>query len=155
AQLIRDHLRSTFDHLKDSAGRVFDALLTRSESVFSAIGNAFKTAVLTAIKEIVSSQIAAMLLRLLYGVRVGFSGNTPVFGGGVAGGGILGRLGGLLGIGAVPVFGGGVPGLGGFGGPNAPGGTPTLTGTPISGGGIAAGASNVAGLAGLFGGLKN
>jgi len=162
AQLIREHLRSTFESLKQSAGGVFDALLHRSESVFGAIGNALKTAVLTALKEIVTSQVAAALMRLLYGVRVSFagglSGNVPVFGGeagAAAGGGLLGRLGTLLGIGAVPVFG---AGGGIIGSPAAPGGTPTLTGVPItlsgSSGGIA-GVSNVAGLAGLFGGLKN
>jgi hypothetical protein len=162
AQLIREHLRSTFESLKQSAGGVFDALLHRSESVFGAIANALKTAVLTALKEIVTSHVAAVLMRMLYGVRVSFTGglagNAPVFGGAGSpvGGGLLGRLGGILGIGAVPVFGAGNGGI--IGSPTAPGGTPTLTGAPITlsgaSGGIA-GVSNVAGLAGLFGGLKN
>ena len=44
AQLVRDHNRQIFDSLKQQAGGVFDALLTKSQSVWKAIGNSFKTA---------------------------------------------------------------------------------------------------------------
>jgi len=102
AELIRDHNRQIFDSLKRQAEGVFDALLTKSQSIFSAIGNALKTAVLTAIKEIVTSRVAALLMQLFAGARVTFAGAG-------AGGGALGRLGGILGVGAAPVFAGSAP----------------------------------------------
>ena len=116
-QLVRDHNRQIFDSLKQQAGGVFDALLTKSQSVWKAIGNSFKTAILTAIKEVVTSRVAAMLMQMFTGQKVTFAGGGAGPGGG---GGMLGGLGGLLGIGAVPVFGGGpIPGgaAGGWGTP--------------------------------------
>jgi hypothetical protein len=101
AELIRDHNRQIFDSLKRQAEGVFDALLTRSQSVFAAIGNALKTAVLTAIKEIVTSRVAALLIELFTGARVTFAG--------AGSGGALGRLGGILGVGAAPAFAASVP----------------------------------------------
>jgi Holliday junction resolvasome RuvABC DNA-binding subunit len=74
AELIRDHNRQIFESLKRQAEGVFDALLTRSQSVFAAIGNALKTAVLTAIKEIVTSRVAAMLMELFAGLRIPVAG---------------------------------------------------------------------------------
>jgi hypothetical protein len=121
AQLIRDHNQQIFDSFKRQAEGVFDALLTKSQSIWSAIGNSLKTALLTAIKDVVSSRVAAMLMQLFTGTRVSLAG------GGASGGGTLGRLGGLgglLGVGAAPVFGagsivGGPGGTGGFAGPVA------------------------------------
>ncbi len=55
-QLVREHNRQIFDSLKQQAGGVFDALLTKSRSVWKAIGNSLKTALLTAIKEVVTSR---------------------------------------------------------------------------------------------------
>jgi len=101
AELVRDHNRQIFESLKRQAEGVFDALLTKSQSVWSAIANALKTAILTAIKEIVTSRVAAMLIELFTGARVTFAG--------AGGGGALGRLGGILGVGAVPVFAGSAP----------------------------------------------
>ena len=102
-QLVREHNRQIFDSLKQQAGGVFDALLSKSQSVWKAIGNSFKTAILTAIKEVVTSRVAAMLMQLFTGQKVTFAGGGAGPGGS---GGVLGGLGGLLGIGAVPVFGG-------------------------------------------------
>jgi hypothetical protein len=71
------------------------------------------TALLTAIKDVVTSRVAAMLMQLFTGTRVSLAG------GGASGGGTPGRLGGLLGVGAVPVLGqggGGVPIPGGAAG---------------------------------------
>ncbi|HOQ47920.1 MAG TPA: hypothetical protein PK157_21605 [Bryobacteraceae bacterium] len=104
-EMIRDHNRQIFESLKRQAEGVFDALLTKSQSVWSAIGNALKTAILTAIKEIVSSRVAALLMQLFSGARVPIA--TGVRGS---------RLGALLGIGAAPVFGGGGPIPGGSAG---------------------------------------
>ena len=62
AQLVREHNRQIFDSLKQQAGGVFDALLHKSQSVWKAIGNSLKTALLTAIKEVVTSRVAATLM---------------------------------------------------------------------------------------------
>ncbi|MBI2818121.1 MAG: hypothetical protein HYX72_14395 [Acidobacteria bacterium] len=147
-QIARDHYRQIFDSLKQQAGGVFDALLTKSRSVFGAIGDALKTAVLTAIKDIVTSRVAAMLLQLFTGARVSFAGA----GGGVqiagGGGGLLGRLTGVFGVGAVPNFGassisGGPGGTGGFAG-------------PVGGVGTSAGsASGLGGVVGVLPSLKS
>ncbi len=103
AQLVRDHNRQIFDSLKQQAGGVFDALLSKSQSVWKAIGNSLKTALLTAIKEVVTSRVAATLMYMFTGQKVSFAGGGAGPGGS---GGMLSGLGGLLGIGAVPVFGG-------------------------------------------------
>jgi hypothetical protein len=135
-QLVRDHNQRIFDSFKRQAEGVFDALLTKSQSIWSAIGNSLKTALLTAIKDVVSSRVAAMLMQLFTGTRVSLTG------GGSSGSGALGRLGGLLGIGAAPVFGQG-------GGGPIPGGAAGGWGTPpfIP--------SNSGGLSGLLGGWKD
>ncbi len=74
-QLVREHNRSMFESLKQQAGGVFDALLQKSQSVWSAIGNSFKTAILTAMKEIITSRIAAFFTELITGEPVRLSGN--------------------------------------------------------------------------------
>jgi len=76
-QLLRDHNQRIFDSFKRQAEGVFDALLTKSQSIFSAIGDALKTAVLTAIKEIVTSRVAAMLMQLFAGLRVPVAAGRP------------------------------------------------------------------------------
>jgi hypothetical protein len=118
AQLVRDQNQRIFDSFKRQAEGVFDALLTKSQSIWSAIGNSLKTALLTAIKDVVTSRVAAMLMQLFTGTRVSLAG------GGTSSGSTLGRLGGLVGVGAVPVF-----GQGGGGGP-IPGGAAGGWGTP-------------------------
>ncbi len=118
AAMVRDHNRQLFDTSKRQAEGVFDALLTKSQSIWSAIGNSLKTALLTAIKDVVTSRVAAMLMQLFTGQKVSFAS------GGSGGGGVLGGIGGMLGVGAVPVFGGG-------GGP-IPGGSAGGWGTPRS-----------------------
>jgi len=100
AAMVRDHNRQIFDSFKRQAEGVFDALLTKSQSIWSAIGNSLKTALLTAIKDVVTSRVAAMLMQMFTGQKVSLASQTT------AGGGILGGIGGLLGIGATPVFGG-------------------------------------------------
>ena len=141
---MRDHNRQIFESLKQQAGGVFDALLDRSQSVWKAIGNSLKTALLTAIKDVVTSRIAATLMQLFTGQKVTFAGGGAGPGGS---GGMLGGLGGLLGIGAVPVFGGT-----GGGGP-IPGGAAGGWGTPPflpqggGGGGIPLGGGGAGGAA--------
>jgi hypothetical protein len=147
AQLIRDHNQRIFDSFKRQAEGVFDALLTKSQSIWSAIGNSLKTALLTAIKDVVTSRVAAMLMQLFTDTRVSLAG------GGASGGGTLGRLGGLLGIGAAPVFGGG------SGGGLIPGGAAGGWGTPPfipskSGGGLSGLLSGWKDLLGFGGGVQ-
>jgi hypothetical protein len=101
AQLVRDQNRQIFESLRQQAGGVFDALLQKSQSVWKTIGNSLRTALLTAIKDVVTSRVAAMLMSLFTGQKVTFAG-----GGAGTGGGMLGGIGGLLGIGATPVFAG-------------------------------------------------
>jgi len=135
AQIVRDQNQRIFDSFKRQAEGVFDALLTKSQSIWSAIGNSLKTALLTAIKDVVTSRVAAMLMQLFTGTRVSLAGGT-------SSSGALGRMGGLLGVGAVPVFGqGGGPIPGG-----AAGGWGTPPFIPSKGGG---------GWAGLLGGWKD
>ncbi|MBI4905701.1 MAG: hypothetical protein HY820_18860 [Acidobacteria bacterium] len=153
AGIIRDHNQKIFDSLKQQAGGVFDALLTKSQSIWSAIGNSFKTALLTAIKDVVTSRVAAMLMQLFTGHKVSFAS------GGSGGGGLLSGIGGMLGVGAIPVFGSG--GGGPIPGGSAGGwGTPPFVPTGGGGGGFGGwtGASSAGGLfskAGWAGTLAN
>jgi len=163
AQIVRDHNQEVFTSLKQEAGGVFDALLTKGQSVWSALGNSFKTAILTAIKDVVTSRIAASLTQIFTGAKVNLNGlgGPPSFGATSApagGGGILGSLGGLLGIGALgasPSF--GASGLGGgvFGGSSTlgkPGGTPGFANLPLNlGSGTATTAGGLGGSKGLGG----
>jgi hypothetical protein len=150
ANLIRDHNRQIFDSLKQQAGGVFDALLTKSQSIWSAIGNSLKTALLTAIKDVVTSRVAAMLMQLFTGQKMSFASA-----GSGGGGGVLGGIGGLLGAAATPVFGGGGTlgaqgGAGGLGAQGASGGSATLGGAPWANMG-ATGANYLAGLKSFLG----
>ena len=116
----QQYYQSIFQSLKQQAGGVFDALVTKSESVWKAIGNSLKTAILTAIKDVVTSRIATALMNMF----VPGAGASMKQRGGMgkqAGGGLLG----LLGLGAVPSFGAG-------GG--ATGGTPPFLPSPAGGG---------------------
>lgn len=96
-QLAEEQYTKIFNSLKTQAGGVFDALLTKASSVWAAIGNALKVAVLTAIKDIVTSRVAALLMKLFTGVNVTLKGKADVPG-------IFGKLGGILGVGAEPEF---------------------------------------------------
>jgi len=100
AQIVEDYNQKVFDTFKREAEGVFDALLTKGQSVWSALANSLKTAVLTAIKEILSSEVAALLMRLFTGLRV------PV---GLSGAG-----------GAAAILGAAAPAFGSTGGFNVP-----------------------------------
>jgi hypothetical protein len=133
AEEMKSANQRVFDQMKSASERVFDAMLQKGQSIWSALAGALKNAVLTVLREIVTSQVARALSSLLTGQRVALA---P----GGSGGGVLGRLGGLLGVGAIPVFGagsitGGPGGTGGFAGPVTTGGSTT-----------AASVSNLAGL---------
>jgi hypothetical protein len=154
AQLVRDHNRQIFDSLKHQAEGVFDALLQKSQSIWSAIGNSLKTALLTAIKDVVSSRVAAMLMQLFTGTSVAMQPGT-------GSGGLLGRWGGILGVGAVPVFGGTTGGgWGTFGSGPMPGNSGVWSALPGMGGmavpmsGATGSGGSVMSMAGMAGGWK-
>ena len=119
AQIVRDHNQRIFDTFARQAEGVFDALLTKSQSIWSAMGNALKTALLTAIKEVVTSRIAAMLMQLFAGARIpvgstggaglGMAGALPAMAGMIPGGA-------MGGMGTPPFVPAGSGGFGGFGG---------------------------------------
>jgi tape measure domain-containing protein len=152
-QLIIDQQRRAYDSLKGGAEKVFDALLNRSQNVFTAIGNAFKVAVLTAIREIVTSRVAASLMELFGLGQVSFVpgggqlGGSPVFGGARTGGGLAG-LAGMLGLGGFGSLTGGLPGVMI---PGAPGGTGGFAGPVGSVSGNAAPGATTGGAGGLLG----
>jgi hypothetical protein len=146
AQIVRDQNQRIFDSFKRQAEGVFDALLTRSQSVWSAIGNSLKTALLTAIKDVVTSRVAAMLMQLFTGQRVGFAQASA------GGGGVLGGLGGMLGVGAVPVFGG--TSMPGATPPFVPSGSTAGTGGMLSEAGWGATLANLKSFAGIGGSVQ-
>jgi tape measure domain-containing protein len=53
--------KKVYDGIKSALDKVWDALLNKSQSVWAALGNALKTAVLNAMKEIVTSRLAATI----------------------------------------------------------------------------------------------
>ena len=146
AQMVRDQNQRIFESLKQQAGGVFDALLQKSQSVWSVIANSFKTAVLTAIKEVVTSRVAAALMMLLGGGRASYAAG----GAGGSGGGILGGIlgGGLLGGGNGGVaLGGGV-----FGSGPVNGNPMILSAVGGTGAGGSGGGGGILGMLGLKGG---
>ena len=53
--------KKVYEGIKSALDKVWDALLSKSQSVWQALGNALKTAVLGAMKEIVTSRLAASI----------------------------------------------------------------------------------------------
>lgn len=102
AEIVRDHNQKIFDSLKRQAEGVFDALVSKSQSVWSAIGNSFKTAMLTAIKEVVTSQVARALMGLFGGKPAYAPAGAPGGGGWASVLGGIGILGGSGGGGPIP-----------------------------------------------------
>jgi hypothetical protein len=101
ADAIQSQNKTLFDNLKQSADRVFDAMLSKSKSVWEAMGNALKTAFLTAFKEIVTSQIAKYLFQLLTGQKMAFANPGSAMTGGP---GKIGGFLGSIGLGSIPLF---------------------------------------------------
>jgi tape measure domain-containing protein len=135
AATMRDESLRAFNSVKDSAGRVFDALTTRTQSFGDAIKNILRTALLTPVREFAANLTASLLT----------GQSAPA--GRAGSGGFGGLLGGLFGGGGgggffTPGFAGGGGGgqyLGGGGGGGSQGG---LLGMLLGGGGLgSAGAS--------------
>jgi tape measure domain-containing protein len=115
ARMISENTERTFATMKRSVEGVFDQLVTRAKSPMEAIGAILKTALMSAIKEVVTSRIALALTEM-------FSGNRASAGVGVQAGGLgmgaLWRFAGLGGITAAGLPLAGAPGgTGGFAGP--------------------------------------
>lgn len=96
--IVRDAQKAQFESLKSTATGVLNSIESHSQNVFQAIGNVLKSTILTALNEIVSSQIAASLFKVLNpGESVTFDNSRT--------GGLLGALG----LAKKAVFSGGVP----------------------------------------------
>lgn len=146
ARAVQQNNLRVFDGLKRNVEGLFDAVVTRSKSFGQAIADSIKLPILAALKEIVSTKIAAFLFEIFGGgkVNVGAGGQPQFSGGGI---GVSGRgnvLGRLLGIGGAGALGLGSGGGGGFSSviPGAPGGTGGFAG-PVTLGGGAGGAGTV------------
>jgi len=145
ARAVQQNNLRVFEGLKRNVEGLFDAVVTRSKSFGQAIGDAIKLPILAALKEIVSTKIAAFLFEIFGGGKVNVgAGGQPQFSGGGIGvsgrGNVLGRLLGIGGAGALGLGGGG----GGFSSviPGAPGGTGGFAG-PVTLGGGTGGAGTV------------
>ena len=86
AATMRDESLRAFNSVKDSAGRVFDALTTRTQNFGDAVKNILRTALLTPVREFATNLAASL-----------FTGQAPPARTGGGGGGLGGLLGGLLG----------------------------------------------------------
>lgn len=142
-QLQRDEQKRSFDSLKESAGGVLDALFTRTKSFATVLGDILKSAILTPIKEIASSEIAKYLFEFLHpGQSVSFDRS----GGGSGRFGKFGDILGGFGLGTQPIF--STPGGGGIGGVTIPltrGGFGNLDGLTGGTGPLAYGSSSLTG----------
>jgi hypothetical protein len=145
-RLIYDANKRLFDQIKQSSSSILDQLLTKSQSIWQAMANSFKSIFLTVFKEIVSSQVARALTSLVTGQSVGLQPSTVYPSG-------IGRVMAGLGFGSMPVFGGG----GGVSYPGAPGGTPGFAGPVGSGPGAGSGGGmgGFGGFANMAGGAKD
>jgi len=78
-QAILAQSRQTFDKIKDFTSGIFDAFTQKSTSVFKAIADVFKNTFINALKEIVTSQFAIALYKLLgYGTAYYQGPGQPV-----------------------------------------------------------------------------
>jgi hypothetical protein len=142
AQDVQSEYQKHFDAIKNSAGTLFDALISHTKTFGQTLMATLRTAILTPIKEAVSTWIAGMLM-----------GNRALTGGG---GGSGGGGGGIQSAALSAMLGGGASGGGGYpGGMGGGGGAMT---PPFWGGGsgflsMLSGAGGLITPAGTNGGL--
>ncbi len=133
--IVRTEMERTFDRIKDGSARLFDSLVSDTKNFGQVLSSTLKTALLTPIREMVSSGIA----RFLAPIFGGLSG-----GGGFAGAGVRGAGPGLFAgsLTAAQILGvGGGPFTGGFAGGPGAGGIIGKGGAGLGGfGGVGAGA---------------
>lgn len=110
-KLIRSEIEKTFEYFQRLGEGVFDALLTKSKSVWQAMADFFKTTILTAMKSIFSNAIARMFMGALgFPVPAGMgqpAGLLQMGGGGVLGTAMRGMYGMTGGGGGGGGYGGG------------------------------------------------
>lgn len=149
SKLIRGEIEKTFEYFQRLGEGVFDALLTKSKSVWQAMADFFKTTILTAMKSIFSNAIARMFMGALgFPVPAGMGqpGGLIQLGGG--GRGVLGTA--LAGMYGITGGGGGGGSVGGGGGGGLLGGLRRLLGG--GGGGAFGGGGWLSGVTGGPGG---
>jgi hypothetical protein len=78
--------KQVYDSIEELAGGLFDALTSKTKSVWAAVGDFIKNTLLSAIKSVVTSQLAAQLTQAFGFGQVGFApsgimGRVPVFSG--------------------------------------------------------------------------
>jgi hypothetical protein len=95
---IVDATLRTYDQLKRGAEGIFDQVFTKGKNIFEQIGNVAKTALLTALKDVVTSNVAARLTTLVTGQKVTLQTDSN-------NAGPLGKVLGGLGVGARPIVG--------------------------------------------------
>jgi len=83
-EIMIEEQREVYGKLQDLAGQLFDAFTQKSKSVWAAIGDVFKNTMMSAIKSVVTSQMAAALTGILgYGAVTMTAGplgtRVPVF----------------------------------------------------------------------------
>ena len=144
AKDVESEYQKHFDAIKNSAGTLFDALISNTKNFGQTLMATIRTAFLTPIKEVLSTWIAGMLMgstALMGGAGGGRGGSKLGIGAGSAAAGpaaaILGFGGGLFnGPGFAPStagYGGGQPGAGGM--TVQPDGSVGFGASPSSGGG--------------------
>lgn len=150
ARIVRSEMQKTFDYFQRLAEGVFDAMLSKSKSVWQAMADFFKTTILTMIKSIFTTVIANSMMRLFFGGGGGGPRTQARTGGGL--GSIFGNIFGGGGSGGGGIFGGGGGGgnspLGGLG----PGGIMYGSGGSGGSGGGGGGGGVFGWLRGLVGG---
>ena len=103
SEMIIQRNEKVFDSLKRQAEGVIDALITRTSSLGDVLKNIFKAAILTPVKDAVSSRIAAFLTGQVTGVPVGLQSQGLPGAGQGRFGGALGSLLSTFGVGMAPV----------------------------------------------------
>lgn len=91
-KILRDNALSVFDSVKKSTDTVLDQILSKSKSVFGAIGDAIKGAFISTFKSIISSQFAAAVTKLTTGIPITFQTSNLGTGSLASAGNLLSRL---------------------------------------------------------------
>ena len=66
-RLVRDHTQRVFEDIKSQAGGVFDELVAKNKSFAEILANTLKTALLTVLKDVVTTEIARTFTKVVTG----------------------------------------------------------------------------------------
>jgi hypothetical protein len=78
-EVIIEEQKKVYEGMKSTVEKIFDAFTTKGKSVWESVGNALKSAITGAMKEAVSSQVAAGLTQAITGKAVTFPGGVRRF----------------------------------------------------------------------------